>query len=64
MEVLMKNAGKFMQGISLHYYTLPTGNWNGSKGSATEFDEARVSFDAGQCTENGNHHHQTFGHHG
>src|ERR1700690_4435488 len=40
MEVLMKNAGKFMQGISLHYYTLPTGNWNGSKGSATDFDEA------------------------
>ena len=40
MEVLMKNAGKFMHGISLHYYTLPTGNWNGSKGSATDFDEA------------------------
>ena len=40
MEVLMKNVAKFMQGISLHYYTLPTGNWNGSKGSATEFDEA------------------------
>jgi alpha-N-arabinofuranosidase len=39
MEVLMKDAGKFMQGISLHYYTLPTGNWNGSKGSATQFDE-------------------------
>jgi alpha-N-arabinofuranosidase len=40
MEVLMKNAAKMMQGISLHYYTLPTGNWNGSKGSATNFDEA------------------------
>jgi alpha-L-arabinofuranosidase len=40
MEVLMKNAGKYMQGISLHYYTLPTGNWNGSKGSSTNFDEA------------------------
>jgi alpha-N-arabinofuranosidase len=40
MEVLMKNAAKFMQGISLHNYTLPTGNWNGSKGSATDFDEA------------------------
>lgn len=25
------------QGISLHYYTVPTGNW-GHKGSATEFD--------------------------
>jgi len=27
-----------VQGISLHYYTLPTGNW-GSKGSSTDFDE-------------------------
>ena len=27
-----------MQGLSLHYYTLPTGNW-GKKGSATEFGE-------------------------
>src|SRR5262249_52393106 len=39
MEGLMKDAGKVLQGISLHYYTLPTGNWNGSKGSATQFDE-------------------------
>ena len=28
-----------MNGYSLHYYTLPTGNWS-HKGSATEFDEA------------------------
>jgi alpha-L-arabinofuranosidase len=39
MEVLMKNVGRRMQGISLHYYTLPTGNWQ-RKGSATNFDEA------------------------
>lgn len=26
-------------GLALHYYTVPTGNWN-HKGSATEFDEA------------------------
>jgi alpha-N-arabinofuranosidase len=38
-ETLMKNAGKQMQGLSLHYYTIPTGNW-GRKGSATQFDEA------------------------
>lgn len=38
-EVLMKEAGHLMNGISLHYYTLPTGSWVGSKGSATEFDE-------------------------
>ena len=39
-EALMANAGKQMDGLSLHNYTLPTGNWKGSKGSATEFDEA------------------------
>jgi alpha-N-arabinofuranosidase len=38
-EVLMKNAGRQMNGLSLHYYTLPTGNWS-HKGSATEFSEA------------------------
>ncbi|MGV3704019.1 MAG: alpha-N-arabinofuranosidase [Arcticibacter sp.] len=38
-EVLMKNIpGRDMWGVSLHYYTLPTGNW-GKKGSATAFDE-------------------------
>ncbi|MEO7600482.1 MAG: alpha-N-arabinofuranosidase [Opitutus sp.] len=37
-EVLMKNAVKQMDGLSLHYYTLPTGNWK-KKGSATEFGE-------------------------
>ena len=36
-EVLMREAGKFMDGLSLHYYTVP-GDWK-SKGSATEFDE-------------------------
>jgi alpha-L-arabinofuranosidase len=38
-EVLMKNAGRNMWGLTLHYYTLPTGSWTGSKGSATQFDE-------------------------
>ncbi|WP_207495885.1 alpha-N-arabinofuranosidase [Aridibaculum aurantiacum] len=28
-----------MWGITLHYYTLPTGSWSGSKGSATNFEE-------------------------
>jgi alpha-L-arabinofuranosidase len=37
-EVLMSQAAKQMQGLSLHYYTLPTGDW-GKKGSATEFGE-------------------------
>ena len=38
-DVLMAQAGRQMQGLSLHYYTLPTGNWN-RKGPATGFDEA------------------------
>jgi len=37
-EVLMAQAGKQMDGLSLHYYTLPTGNWD-KKGSATQFGE-------------------------
>lgn len=36
-EVIMKNLGKWhTKGISLHYYTVPTGDWS-KKGSATEF---------------------------
>jgi len=37
-EVLMNGIGRRMDGLSVHYYTLPTGNW-GAKGSATEFGE-------------------------
>ena len=37
-EVLMREAAKQMDGLSLHYYTLPTGDW-GKKGSATQFGE-------------------------
>lgn len=36
-EVLMANAGKHMNGLSLHYYTMP-GGWN-KKQLATQFDE-------------------------
>ena len=39
-EVLMKNVGQRMNGLSLHYYTLPSGNDWKHKGSATEFTEA------------------------
>jgi alpha-N-arabinofuranosidase len=38
-EVLMREAGKYMDGLSLHYYTVPSGNWK-AKGSATQFGEA------------------------
>lgn len=36
MEELMKSAGRFMDGISLHYYTVPD-TWQ-EKGAATGFD--------------------------
>ena len=36
-EVLMKNIGSLMHGVSLHYYTVK--GWEGSKGSATDFTE-------------------------
>lgn len=37
-EVMMKQAGRFMDGLSLHYYTVPGDSWE-NKGSATEFEE-------------------------
>ncbi|MCL6590967.1 MAG: alpha-N-arabinofuranosidase [Firmicutes bacterium] len=37
-EVLMREAGKYMDGLSMHYYTVPGPNWN-EKGSATYFGE-------------------------
>ena len=37
-EVLMSKAAPTVQGFSLHFYTLPTGNWE-RKGSATRFGE-------------------------
>ncbi len=36
-ETLMRQAGRYMDGLSLHYYTVP-GTW-ADKGSATEFGE-------------------------
>ncbi|MDR0974327.1 MAG: alpha-N-arabinofuranosidase [Ruminococcus sp.] len=36
-EKLMESAGKMVDGIALHYYTLPTGDWN-DHGSSTDFD--------------------------
>lgn len=38
-EVLMREAGKMMDGLSLHYYTVP-GDWN-TKGSAVDFDDTK-----------------------
>lgn len=38
-EVLMREAARFMDGLSLHYYTLPQSDWK-HKGSSTVFDAA------------------------
>lgn len=38
-EVLMERAAEHMDGLSMHYYCLPTGDWE-KKGAATGFDEA------------------------
>lgn len=35
-EVLMREAGRYMHGLTAHYYTVPSGNWQ-KKGSATKF---------------------------
>ncbi|MCL2033613.1 MAG: alpha-N-arabinofuranosidase [Oscillospiraceae bacterium] len=37
-DVVMEIAGEYMDGISLHHYTIPYANWD-NKGYATEFDE-------------------------
>jgi len=37
-EVLMQQAGPFMDGLSLHYYTIPGDFWEG-KGSALDFSD-------------------------
>ena len=37
-EALMASSTKFMEGMSLHFYTLPTSDWK-VKGSATQFGE-------------------------
>ena len=39
METVLKIAGHAMDGISLHYYSLPTGSWTGSKGVSTGFTD-------------------------
>ena len=49
-EVLMANVGNRMNGLSLHYYTVPTGNW-GNKGSATECDDALWHGTLRRCLE-------------
>jgi len=37
-DKVMEIAGKYMDALSLHYYTLPSGDWH-NKGSATDFTD-------------------------
>ena len=53
METLMDIAAPFMDGISLHYYTVPGPDWN-NKTSATDFNEElyyRTLFNARKMDE-------------
>jgi len=48
-EVIMKKIpNQMMWGISMHYYTIPTGNW-GHKGSATAFSESEYFNTMANC---------------
>lgn len=46
-EVLMKQIGRQMDGLSLHYYTVL--GWNGSKGSALHFTDDDYYWCLGKC---------------
>ena len=48
-DVLMKNARRHMNALSLHYYTVP--GWTGSKGSATKFTDEDFYWTMGKCLE-------------
>ena len=48
-KVLMENIGNRMQGVSLHYYTCS--GWEGSKGSAINFDKDQYYWALGKCLE-------------
>ncbi len=48
-EVLMKQVGHRMHGLSLHYYTVS--GWSGSKGAATQFTDEDFYWTMGKCLE-------------
>ena len=48
-RVLMDKIGNRMQGVSLHYYTCS--GWEGSKGSATKFNNDQYYWALGKCLE-------------
>ncbi len=48
-KVLMNRVGQRMDGVSLHYYTCS--GWEGSKGSATKFDNDQYYWALAKCLE-------------
>lgn len=46
-ETLMKNIGRRMNAVSLHYYTVKT--WSGSKGAATQFSDDDYYWTLAKC---------------
>ena len=48
-RVLMEKIGRQMNGVSLHYYTCS--GWDGSKGSATQFDADQYYWALAKCLE-------------
>ena len=48
-EVMMDRARNFMDGLSLHYYTVA--GWTGSKGSATDFSKEDFYWTMGKCLD-------------
>ncbi|MBR2150916.1 MAG: alpha-N-arabinofuranosidase [Prevotella sp.] len=48
-EVLMEKIGRQMQAVSLHYYTCA--GWDGSKGSAIQFDTDQYYWALAKCLE-------------
>lgn len=48
-ETLMKQAGGYMNGLSLHYYTMS--EWGSRKGSATDFSNEDYYWTLGKCLD-------------
>ena len=48
-EILMERAARYMDGLSLHYYTMP-GGWD-EKGSATDFGEDKYFATLQKCLQ-------------
>ena len=62
-EVLMREAGKQMNGLSLHYYTRVSKDW-AIQGSATDFEESEWFSTNAECSLYGGTDIKAFSYHG